>query len=403
MIIFSATDKIASVSTDGDIRIFQMLLQCENCEQTFTANTFDEHICEYSDRDTFIYDDAMMNFLWEESSLRKMYLENNKVIQQILEQRDDSSSRSKDTKKATNQAHYVCSVCHRMYVHASGLARHMETQHNSNDTRNKPIHQLTVQEETMAEVIKCLVCGQIFNSLPSCFAHLKLAHAEYGFNESEISLMAGDALLFEKLKLSQCFQCEFCDFLFADTSALFQHKMAHDLDIGYECSSCELASRNLKFILNHRNNECPYEMYERQAKITCKSQFVCSECETPFELLGQLYEHRYRNIYLIEFLLHLIRILIDIFNRYLKKHYPTLNNRKSRQNEYFCEKCGEQFGLDMNALELHTETVHTKKGRTQNLPMTSAVRPYLCEVCGKGYTQSSHLYQHLRFHKGNFQ
>lgn len=87
---------------------------------------------------------------------------------------------------------------------------------------------------------------------------------------------------------------------------------------------------------------------------------------------------------------------------YLKKHYPSLYNKKSELNEYFCEKCGEIFGLDQDALELHIESFHTKKGRTQNFAITSTVRPYLCEVCGKGYTQSSHLYQHLRFHKGNF-
>lgn len=33
--------------------------------------------------------------------------------------------------------------------------------------------------------------------------------------------------------------------------------------------------------------------------------------------------------------------------------------------------------------------------QTSNRP-----RHYLCEVCGKSYTQSSHLWQHLRFHQG---
>lgn len=77
-----------------------------------------------------------------------------------------------------------------------------------------------------------------------------------------------------------------------------------------------------------------------------------------------------------------------------------LYSRASEQNEYFCEKCGQIFERDVNALMMHIDAVHSKKGKSQNLPMATTVRPYLCEVCGKGYTQSSHLYQHLRFHKG---
>lgn len=167
----------------------------------------------------------------------------------------------------------------------------METQHISGDICLNPIDSNNL-DDAMAEVIKCLVCGQIFNNMSACFAHLKSAHIEFGFAENETSREAGDSLLFEKRKLEQAFQCEFCDLLFADISELFQHKMAHDVSTGYECSSCELASRNLKFILNHRNNECPYELYEKHPKINCKVQFVCSECELQFGSLAHLYEHR---------------------------------------------------------------------------------------------------------------
>lgn len=31
---------------------------------------------------------------------------------------------------------------------------------------------------------------------------------------------------------------------------------------------------------------------------------------------------------------------------------------------------------------------------------TSRGRPFLCHICGKCYTQSGHLMQHIRFHKG---
>lgn len=86
----------------------------------------------------------------------------------------------------------------------------------------------------------------------------------------------------------------------------------------------------------------------------------------------------------------------------MHKHYPSLYNGATGQNEYFCEQCGQIFEMDLNGLMQHIETNHMKKGKTQNLPVNPPVRPYLCEVCGKGYTQSSHLYQHLRFHKGKF-
>lgn len=42
-----------------------------------------------------------------------------------------------------------------------------------------------------------------------------------------------------------------------------------------------------------------------------------------------------------------------------------------------------------------------KRGQSSYNAYTSTKwRQYLCDVCGKSYTQSSHLWQHLRFHKG---
>lgn len=87
----------------------EVMTQCENCDQTFTAAKFAEHECAYSDRETFVFDDQMMNFLWEDSSLRKIYRDNEKVIAQILDQCGEVNGRSKDTKKLAVQAHYVCS------------------------------------------------------------------------------------------------------------------------------------------------------------------------------------------------------------------------------------------------------------------------------------------------------
>lgn len=68
----------------------------------------------------------------------------------------------------------------------------------------------------------------------------------------------------------------------------------------------------------------------------------------------------------------------------------------------------------------HLQETHLKKIRTPTVPETSTrvqkspsnlrrggfhqtsnkFRQYLCEFCGKSYTQSSHLWQHIRFHQG---
>lgn len=289
---FCITEKVVSVLHGGEVEVFDIMKQCSNCSQSFSVTHFEKHICEFSDPKTMVYDDEKMDILWENSSLRKMYAENNAQIEQILKQYSDVSVRSKDAKKPTIQGNHECVVCHRIYVHASGLSRHMETQHNSNESRMKIGCRAEIKEGASAEVVKCLVCGRVFSSSTSCFAHLKSAHTEYGFDESEGSLQANDSLLFAKLKVDQVIQCEFCDFLFAETSDVFQHKGDHNINTGYECSSCQLASRNLKFILNHRNNECPYEMYEKQPAISCNLRFTCSECEETFGSLALLYEHR---------------------------------------------------------------------------------------------------------------
>lgn len=65
-----------------------------------------------------------------------------------------------------------------------------------------------------------------------------------------------------------------------------------------------------------------------------------------------------------------------------------------------CEKCGQAFMTTVELIQ-HSDEFHIKKRKPSELTTESiSSRPYLCDICGKGYTQSSHLYQHLRFHKG---
>lgn len=92
----------------------------------------------------------------------------------------------------------------------------------------------------------------------------------------------------------------------------------------------------------------------------------------------------------------------DFFTcRYTANHFLALYNQKDARNEFICEKCGQAFMTTVELIQ-HSDEFHIKKRKPSELT-TEAIssRPYLCDICGKGYTQSSHLYQHLRFHKGN--
>lgn len=86
---------------------------------------------------------------------------------------------------------------------------------------------------------------------------------------------------------------------------------------------------------------------------------------------------------------------------------------------FSCELCSIEFSQAPELVN-HFNEKHNKKIKLDIVAETServpkmpaeiarggihqtSTRPrqYLCEVCGKSYTQSSHLWQHLRFHQG---
>lgn len=86
---------------------------------------------------------------------------------------------------------------------------------------------------------------------------------------------------------------------------------------------------------------------------------------------------------------------------------------------FVCELCSINYETATHLVN-HLLDKHLKKPRISAVPETStriqkspssirkggghqtSTRPrqYLCEICGKSYTQSSHLWQHLRFHQG---
>lgn len=185
--------------------------------------------------------------------------------------------------------------------------------------------------------------------------------------------------------INAVFQCEFCDLLFCDVNGLLNHSASHDPKLGFECTLCEINLPTLKEIVSHRQSECPFN--DKNANLGLQTFFVCNVCNSNFMSLEFLYDHRSQT----------------------KHFFPRKGDDWDGGLEIGCEKCDVVVD-SMDAMYTHSEEHYVRKSRWRNFetnstPVTppfanSRNRKYLCEVCGKTYTQSSHLWQHLRFHQG---
>lgn len=189
------------------------------------------------------------------------------------------------------------------------------------------------------------------------------------------------------LVLTCVLKCEFCEYNFSGMDSLLLHEAEHNPRRGYECTMCEIHVPTAKAISVHWNSECAFERYDKGRNVNLLTKYACNVCEIKFETLAELYEHRYSKFHL--------------FPRKFSDSDDLLLG---------CEVCGELFDTATAMIEHRADHQPKKSVRKQQLSTNTAadetgekvakVRQYLCDVCGKSYTQSSHLWQHLRFHKG---
>ncbi|XP_075154422.1 matotopetli isoform X2 [Haematobia irritans] len=308
--------------------------------------------------------------------------------------------------KSSSKISHKCTFCERKFVHASGLLRHME-KHTMDLPSTSDTHANQPSNNTLRVVIKCILCGRIFFERKSAFQHLCSHFSNNSEDEREtdnygdVSYEAyiDEALNFLKLEenskisnglkhsdtknnkyfkiviLNCVLQCEFCDFVFSDVSDLFKHSSCHRPERPFECFSCDIYVKTAKAITNHWT-ECVYVRENiRVYKVSIQRYFVCNVCENKFESIDILLEHRYTTYHF----------------------YPRLNKRTGIL-QMPCGYCDELFESVQDSLA-HYEERHSKKNKGEK-DVSERVRLHLCDVCGKSYTQSSHLRQHLRFHEG---
>ncbi|XP_055548649.1 testis-specific zinc finger protein topi [Wyeomyia smithii] len=378
-------------------------IKCANCDEIFSPDRFEEHVCEYDASKRRI---AAINSVLDGHPCFKQIEENIEQWKRLTrrgktESEAEKRNRRSGAKNCLRETHDCC-YCERKFVHASGLSRHNANCH-SEQLKADPKQASTsakATSEPFKVCLKCLQCGMVFGSVNRMMEHFEKVDWEYEFEQHDGSYMNEGKLFLRKATrvviLTTVFQCEFCEKHFADLPSLYQHESLHDPATGYECSLCEIKIQSIKDTLYHRLNECVFRATWNEEFQNLSKYFVCNVCDEIFASLAALYEHRYGNYHL--------------FPRITKE-----NSESPETLKISCELCGITFDNADSIFLHHTESHVPKRPTTlgsrrqpvekpaaasENSPPSSSTRPYLCELCGKTYTQSSHLWQHLRFHNG---
>ncbi|XP_016975591.2 testis-specific zinc finger protein topi [Drosophila rhopaloa] len=319
------------------------------------------------------------------------------------------SSRNRKSVKGPNE----CTMCDRKFVHASGLVRHMEKHALDLIPSQSSLQQHTVPAAGLHVVEKCNACGRIFYDPLVALEHGLIHFPEQPrvCNSPETrsfqakpdikELLLNDEMwlggqatatatqqkanrlekeLFTSLILGSVLQCEFCDYIFADIAELLVHSASHVAERRFECTACDIQMNTAKEASIHFQTDCIFMRESNWSlNVTLSRHFVCNVCELKFANTDLLQEHRYTSYH----------------------YFPRLSEN-GKKLLLPCEFCEVNFEF-ANEILAHNEEKHLNKKKrekeTRNTG-TNRLRQYLCDICGKSYTQSSHLWQHLRFHQG---
>ncbi|XP_061534917.1 zinc finger protein 665-like [Phycodurus eques] len=255
--------------------------------------------------------------------------------------------------KASHADCYTCAECHKSFVLADDLKKHLRKHAKENSGT-------------------CPRCDQNFGSREELEAHVAAHNASYLCSVCGKNFKVENALKkHEQKHKEEHFYCATCRKHFSNLSHYKRHEEVHDRREN-KCPHCEQVFLKLtafKYHLQSHREERPYqctycmdtfehnEELERHClkhrKFRKERPYNCTRCNHAFATLAELTEH--------------------------------LDGHKG-ESPLSCDICGRSF-LNASKLEKHL-SLHTGE------------RPHLCTHCGNGFPTAANLKQHIYSHTG---
>ncbi|KAK6188226.1 hypothetical protein SNE40_004452 [Patella caerulea] len=258
------------------------------------------------------------------------------------------------TVKSNGSDEFRCEICERNLTTKGSLKRHISHQHALNKVRTFTCHK----------------CKRVFNNLYSLNIHKQthlnqLPSGKFSCQSCFKQFVSRSTYLVHA-RLGVCgppaFSCDPCAKYFTQEKTFKIHMKRHAIntknsDFDKRCNKCNQTFSSKNGFRKH------------SLKATCLSTFVCQKCNKTFKQQNLLKAH-------------------------LQSHVS-----QNPDNGFRCTKCLRLFATQrgFNAHEKQCSTKQNIKPK-ENLSNLNKSSNYICEICGKNFTQSSSLHKHTRKH-----
>ncbi|XP_076380729.1 uncharacterized protein LOC117224805 isoform X7 [Megalopta genalis] len=338
------------------------------------------------------------------------YTEDLDKVKIKTEDTDDVSSVNDEQHNDDNKV-YACEECNICFPVVQMLKRHRNAVHDQ------------------AQRYKCKVCFKICRSLVAFKMHVALEHKT---EEQEL-----------KDESSLTYACDFCSYESTNKSTLHSHiSRKHSTKrIGrrknsyryaaepeeYSCDVCEFKCQNRRRLKEHLERkhaseykyDCEYcgKKFKVKGDMRLHVRFkhkegpiVCDVCGKTCSNSNSLYVHQkwahFKPKYECEICKRRMVTQENLDQHILLQH--------ERRESFVCEECGKSF-TENHRLKQHMMT-HTgdrpydchicgkafarRTAYRQHLLIHTGKRPYICDICGKTFTQKPGLICHRKSHPG---